>query len=179
MQTDVANGQTFDTVLMIASWLVLIFGTLWFVTGFLGWMHRRAYNLTRAESDGSSAVTPDFLKVDKKKRQAAIERGEAYDEVLEKRAAAAAAAANPTVEQVNKVSRAVALITASFTLVGAVISTLTRVDTMQEGVEQLSSWDSFVATIQKYPAGAVVAALVIGANIIIFVKATKKIPARG
>ena len=55
MQTDVANGQTFDTVLMIASWLVLIFGTLWFVTGFLGWMHRRAYNLTRAESAALAA----------------------------------------------------------------------------------------------------------------------------
>lgn len=165
--------ETMDTVLQALSWLVIIFGTLWFATGILGFLHRRAYNLTKAET-GGSAVTPDFLKVDRKKREAAIERGAAYDQVLDRRAAAQAG----TVDRVSALARTGALVTATFTLAGAIIGTLTRIDTLQEGVEQLSSWDSFVSIVKQYPAGTMVAVLVIGANIIVFVKATKKTPAK-
>lgn len=171
--------ETMDTVLQVLSWLVIIFGTLWFATGIIGYMHRRAYNLTSAESGGSK-VTPDFLKVDRKKREAAIERGAAYDQVLDRREAAAAAAALApgTVDKVGTLSRAGATITATFTLVAAVVGTLTRVESLQQGVDQLSSWDSLTAIVKQYPAGTIVAILVIGANIIVFVKATKKTPAK-
>jgi len=164
-----------DTVLQVLSWLVIIFGTLWFVTGIIGYMHRRAYNLTSAES-GGSRVTPDFLKVDRKKREAAIERGAAYDQVLDRREAAAAASG--TVEKVGTLTRAGATIAASATLVAAVVTALTRVESMQTGVEQLSSWDSLVGLARQYPAGVTVAVLVIGTNIVAFVKATKKTTAK-
>jgi hypothetical protein len=166
--------ETMDTVLQVLSWLVIIFGTLWFVTGIIGYMHRRAYNLTSAES-GGSRVTPDFLKVDQKKREAAIERGAAYDKVLDRREAAAAAG---TVEKVGTLTRAGATLAASATLVAAVVTALTRVESMQTGVEQLSSWDSLVGLARQYPAGVTVAVLVIGTNIVAFVKATKKTTAK-
>lgn len=172
--------ETLDTVLMVLSWLVIISGSLWFVTGILGYFHRKSYNLTAAESGGSKPITPDFLKVDAKKRQEAIDRGAAYDEVLAKREAAAKAAAGgqAAVEKVGAMARAGALTTASFTLVAAVVGTLTRVKTLQEGAAQLTTWESLVETVQKYPVGAIIAVLVIGANIIVFVKATKT-PAKG
>ena len=172
MQTD---GQTLDTVLMVLSWLVLIFGTLWFATGILGYFHRKSYNLTRAESGGSRAVTPDFLTVDKKKREAAIKRGEAYDEVLQARAVAA----ESPMEKANGWARIGATATAAATLIGAVVGTVSRVGSFQEGVEQMGSWEALSGLVKQYPAGAIVAVLVIGTNIVIFAKATKKTPAKG
>jgi hypothetical protein len=117
--------------------------------------------------------------VDKRKRREAIERGEEFTEELDKRAearaqaiaVAAAAQAKPAaVSRLSALSRAGALITATFTLVAAVVSTLTRVELLQADIERLSGWDSFVETIRAYPVGAAVAFVVIGANIIAFVQ---------
>lgn len=174
--TDVTNTQTMDTVLQILSWLVIVFGGLWLVTGVLGYMHRRAYNLTSAESGTSKNIKPDFLKVDKKKREAAIQRGEAFEKELESREVAAGKAPG---EKLGVWSRAGATISAGFTLVAAVVGTLTKVDSLQSGVGQLSSWDKLSNTMSQHKVGTVVAILVIGANILVFVKATKKTPARG
>ena len=80
--------STVDALLGMFSWLVIIFGAVWLITSIIGYFHRRAYNLTLAES-GGSPIRPDFLKVDKKRRREAIERGEEYSDVLEKRAEAA------------------------------------------------------------------------------------------
>jgi hypothetical protein len=164
--------ETLDTVLMILSWLVIIFGTVWFATGIIGYFHRKSYNLTRAESGGSKPITPDFLKVDQKKRQAAIDRGAAYSEVLDARAAPSS-----PVAKASNWARAGATATASATLLAAIVGTITRVRVLQEGVEQLSSWDAITALVKEYPAGVIVAVLIIGTNIVIFVKATKKTPA--
>ncbi len=169
--TDLANTQTIDTVLRILTWLVIGFTGLWLVTGVVGYLHRRAYNLTRAESGGSKPITPDFLKVDKKKRQAAIDRGESYDEVLEKRQALAA---RSPAEKIGVWSRAGATISASFTLVAAVVGTLTKVDALQKGAGDLSSWDRLSNIVQQHKVGTVIAVIVIGANVLVFVNATKK-----
>lgn len=174
MQGSELNGETLDTILQVLSWLVVAFGGMWLVTSVIGYMHRRAYNLTRAESGGGKPITPDFLKVDKKKRDAAIARGEAYSEVLEQRAAVAASPAS----KAEFWSRAAALITATFTLLGAVVGTLTRVESLEEGARQLSSLDTFTGIVRDHPIGTTIAVIVIGANIVVFVKATKKTPAR-
>lgn len=171
MQGTELSGETLDTILQVLSWLVVAFGGVWLVTGVIGYMHRRAYNLTRAES-GGKAITPDFLKVDKKKRDAAIARGEAYTEELAQRAAP------PPTARAEFWSRAAALITATFTLLGAVVGTLTRVESLEEGARQLSSFETLTAIVTDHPIGTTIAVLVIGANIVIFVKATKKTPAR-
>lgn len=173
---DMVPNGTMDTVVQVLSWLLMIFSALWLITGILGFMHRRAYNLTRAESGGSSPITPDFLKIDQKKRQAAIDRGAAYDEVLEARAAAAGPSA--AVAKTGFWSRAAATVTAFFTLSGAVIGTLQKVDSLESGASELGSWDKIVAIVKDHPIGTVIAIIVIGANVIIFVKATKKTPAK-
>lgn len=174
--TDVVQPDTMETVLTILSYATIAFAGLWLVTSILGYMHRKSYNLTRAESGGGKPITPDFLKVDEKKRKAAIERGAAYDEVLDARAAAAGQ--SPAVAKADFWSRAAALVTAFFTLAGAVIGTITKVGTMEEGAAQLSNWETFVDIVTQHPVGTTIAIIVIGANIIIFFKATKKTPAK-
>jgi hypothetical protein len=174
--TDVMSDQTIDTVLQVLSWLVIGFGSVWLVTGIIGYLHRRAYNLTSAESGSSKDIKPDFLKVDKKKRQAAIKQGAAFEKELEGRAVAVA---SPPADKLGAWSRTGATVSATFTLVAAVVSTLTRVDSLEAGVRQLSTWDKLSQTVQEHRIGAIVAFLVIGANVLVFVKATKKTPARG
>ncbi len=172
--TDAANPQTVDTVLLILTWFVVIFGGLWLVTGVIGYMHRRAYNLTRAESGRSKNIQPDFLRVDHKKRDAAMKRGAAYDRELERRDEAEAAALKPPVDRLHAWSKAAATVSAAFTLLTAVIGTLTKVDSMQAGAQQLGSWDSLVDTMNRHPIGSSVAIIVIIANVIVFIKAAKK-----
>jgi uncharacterized membrane protein len=179
MQTEVATTTSAaDTLLSVFSLLVIVFGALWLVTSIIGYFHRRAYNLTLAES-GGSPIRPDFLKVDKKRRAEAIERGEEYSEVLEKRAEAdtrakAAAGAPPSspVSRLSTLSRMGALVTGTVTLVAAIVNALTRVQFLQSDIQRLSGWDSFVETVKTYPVGATVAFLVIGANLIVFVQKT-------
>src|SRR6185503_3262066 len=84
------NAETFPSAnatlfLGIVQWTVLGFAMVWVGARIIGTLHRRAYNLTYAESGVSRKVQPDFLKVDRHKRQEAIARGEQYDEALNKR----------------------------------------------------------------------------------------------
>jgi len=176
MQTEVAaTTSTVDALLSVLSWLVIVFGAVWLLTSIIGYFHRRAYNLTLAESSGSP-ITPDFLKVDKKRRAEAIERGEEYTQVLEKRTQAATQPPpkSTAMKRLGTVSRAGALVTGTFTLVAALVSALTRVQTFQTDLQQLSGWDSFKETVKEYPVGATVAFLVIGANVIALVQKPAK-----
>src|SRR5262245_28301837 len=133
-----ANPSTADTLLGVFSWLVIIFAALWLLMSIIGYFHRRAYNLTLAES-GGRPIKPDFLKVDKKRRKDAIERGEEYDEVLEKRAQTAAAAAAPSaaVRRLGTLSRACAVITGSLTLVAAIVGTVSKVKLLETDIQEL------------------------------------------
>jgi uncharacterized membrane protein len=172
MQTaDLTGLENIDAALRILSWCVIAFAVLWLTTAVIGYFHRRAYNLTRAESGRSRNIKPDFLKVNKGKRQAAIERGQAYDAVLDAREAAGAAT---TVETVCFWSRLGAMATAILALVAMVVGTLTHIDSIQTGINQISSWDKFSLLVSEHKAGAVVALAVIGANIIVFVRTSKK-----
>jgi hypothetical protein len=177
--TDVVKPDTMETVLTVLSYATIGFAALWLVTTVLGYMHRRSYNLTRAESGGGKPITPDFLKVDQKKRQAAIDRGAAYDKVLEEREAARAAPASAaSVSKADFWARAAATVTAFFSLAGAVVGTLTKVENLEAGAAQLSNWETFVDIVTQHPVGTTIAIVVIGANILIFFKATKKTPAK-
>jgi uncharacterized membrane protein len=169
--TDLIRPDTVDTALRILSWCVITFAALWLVTAVIGYFHRRAYNLTRAESGRSRNIKPDFLKVDKGKRQAAIERGTAYDAVLEAREPAGAAT---TVDTVRFWSRLAAMSTASLAAVATLVGTLMKVESIQAGITQLSSWEKFSRLVSENKAGAVVALVVIGSNVVVFVKTRKK-----
>jgi len=75
------------------SYGLAVFAALWILCGLTTFWIRRAYKLQRVESASSPGLEkPAFLKADHEARQAAIERGDAYDEA---RVAAAEAAAAP------------------------------------------------------------------------------------
>ena len=72
------------------------FAALWILCGLTTFWIRRSYNLQRIESASTPGLgKPAFLKTDHAAREAAIERGDAYDEARVA-AAEAAAEAEPT-----------------------------------------------------------------------------------
>ncbi len=171
------DPDTLDTILTYLTWAVAIFSVLWIGSGIIGYMHRRAYNLTRAESGRSRNIQPDFLKVDKAKREAAMNRGAAYDKELAERdaaEAAAAAGARASTDSMEKWSRLAAMISATFTLLAAVIGTLSRVDKLQDDAQSIGSWDALVNTINAHKIGTTIAVIVIAANVIVYVKSVRK-----
>jgi hypothetical protein len=169
--SDLTNLATIDTALRILSWCVIGFGALWLITSVIGFFHRRAYNLTHAESGRSKNIRPDFLKVDKARREAAIEKGKAYDAVLDAREVPPSVA---TVATVGLWSRLAAITTATLAVVAAVVGTVSKVDSIQAGVNTMGSWDRLGHFVGQNKAGTVVAVIVIGANIVVYVNALKK-----
>jgi hypothetical protein len=169
--SELTDPTTIDTALRILSWCIIGFGALWLVTSVIGYFHRRAYNLTHAEAGRSKNIKPDFLKVDKDKRDAALEKGKAYDEVLAAREVPASVA---TVAKVGLWSRLGAIATATLAVVAAIFGTVTKVDSIQSGINSMSSWDRLGHFVGQNKAGTVVAIVVIGANIVVYVNALKK-----
>ena len=170
METELTRPETIDTVLRIVSWCVIGFAAIWFVTSVIGFFHRRAYNLTHAESGPSRPITPDFLKVDKAKRDAAIARGEAYEKVLDTREAPAP----KTVKKVASWSRIFATGAALIGLFTTVIGAIAQVESYQERLENYSSWDRLVDLATQNPIGTTVTLAVIAANIYLVVKKIQK-----
>jgi len=166
--SDATNPETIDTVLRLISWGLFAFTALWAVTGTIAYFHRRAYNLTRAESSRSQNIKPDFLTVNKGQRQQAIERGEAYDQVLQDRTAPTA------VETASLWSRFAAMATAVLALITLMVGTLNSIGALQQGVEKLSNWETLSQLVREHTAGTVVALIVIAANVIVFVEGSKK-----
>jgi hypothetical protein len=165
--TDLASPSTIDAVIQILFWCVIGFGAVWLVTSVIGYFHRRAYNLTYAESGSSKNYKPDFLKVDRAKRQAAIERGEAFDERLAAREA-------PAVQSLCFWSRVGAGSSAILALLAMIVGTLTKIDAFQRDVAKLGSWDRFTEIVSQNKTGTLVALIVIGANIIVFMESSRK-----
>jgi hypothetical protein len=156
METD---PQTIDRYLPVIAWLIVGFGGLWLVTSVVGYFQRKAYHLTHAESGSSKNITPDFLKVDHAKREAAIARGATFDKELDRRERAAAPV--PPVATVGRWSRIFATGAVLVGLVVTVVGTLQRVQTLQR---EFSSWDEFIEIVQQNQVGAIVAVVIIAAN---------------
>jgi hypothetical protein len=170
METELARPETIDAVLRIASWCVIGFAALWLVTSIIGAFYRRAYNLTHTESGSSQNVTPDFLKVDRAKREAAIARGQAYDQVLERREAAARA----PVKTAMTWSRILATGAALVTFLTAVIGAFEKIEAYQDNLEEMGSFDRFMQLIAQNPIGTAVAVAVVAANIYLVARKIQK-----
>lgn len=170
METELTSPETIDTVLRYASWSVIGFAALWLVTSVIGYFHRRAYNLTHAESGTSKPVTPDFLKVDKSKRDAAVGRGQAYEQVLKEREAPP----QTPVTTMRSWSRILATFAALVTLITASITAIEKIEAYQRKLEEITVWDRIVELVTQNPVGVTLAIAVIGANIYIFVRKFQK-----
>lgn len=164
--------ETLDAWLNGLAWSLGLCTLLWVIGSVVGLLHRRTYNLTRADRAGGTAVRPDFLDVNTRARDSAIARGRAYDKTLADREAAAAPAT--VVESMTLWARLAALSAAVLTLAAAIVGTVTRVQALEAGVQQVGSWDQFVQTLSDHKAGAALAIAVIGAQVVVFIQTSKK-----
>ncbi len=167
------SPENLQALVRMMFWAAGALGALWLVTSVLSYFHRRAYNLTRAESGPSKNIKPDFLTVDHAKRSAAIARGEAYEQTLTAREAAAAGGAPPAAA-LGMWARMGALTAATLSLLTLIVGTLTKIDSLQAGAAEFSSWDRFSQLVSQNKVGTVIAIAIIGANVIVFVQQSKK-----
>ncbi|MEN7535684.1 hypothetical protein [Aurantiacibacter flavus] len=143
---------------------------VWLVLALVAWWRRRAYNLTVAASARrNKKARPEFLKVDKKAREAALARGEAYEEALEEREAEEAravlrAAAGP-VGWLEHIARLATLAMSIFTLITGFTGAIFNVTRVGDYLEQAGTEGKLEYLITEYPLGCTVAVLVIAYNI--------------
>jgi hypothetical protein len=158
-------------------WGAVAFAALWLISTIFIHMRRRATNLTSAQQAGVNRnAAPDFMKVDHKARDAAMKRGEAYDQELverEKAEADAAAGVKPKKEPVGilkMISGIAAFLFSLFSLVGAMVGTFRTLD--GAGV-QLSKMDQVGAIITQHPIPSIICLFVIGYTIYLWVSQKK------
>lgn len=158
-------------------WAAVGFAALWLVATVFIHMRRRATNLTSAQQAGvRKDATPDFMKVDHKARDAAMQRGEAFDRELTERAKAEAAAAagkpakREPANMVKMLSGAASFAFSLFTLLGAILGTFR---TMDAAGAQLSKMDQVGAVVMQQPIPALICLFVIGYTIFLWVSQKK------
>ena len=157
-------------------WAAVAFAALWLVSVVFIQMRRRATNLTSAHQAGvKKEATPDFMKVDQKARDAAMERGATYEKELDKREAAAAAATGKPAQKepinmLKTISGIASFAFSLFTLLGAVLGTFR---TMDAAGAQLSKFDQVGAMAMKNPIPFLICLFVIGYTIFIWVSQKK------
>ena len=161
-----------DAVLTWLTWGLLASTAVWVITGVVGYFHRRTYNLTHADSGRSRPITPDFLDVDVATRRAALARGKTFDDSL--RAREAAVAAGSPAQTASVFAKVGALAAALLTLLVTAFGTVTRVDAIEAGIQRVGSVDQFLELMNQHKVGAAVALAVIGTQIVVFVKSSKK-----
>lgn len=147
-------------------YVTMILVAIWVVSSLFVYMRRRASNLTSAHQTGvKKDASPDFMKVDHKARDAAMQRGEAYEETLAAREAAEAAADAPVVKQASLVSRLsgiASLLFSLFSLAGAISTVMMQVERMNN---TLGRTDQLMLIVQKYPIPVAICIFVIGFHI--------------
>lgn len=156
-------------------WAAVAFAGLWLVATVFIHLRRRATNLTSAQQAGvHKDATPDFMKVDHKARDAAMQRGEAYDRELTERAKAEAAAGKPAKREpanmLKTLSGVASFAFSLFTLLGAILGTFR---TMDAAGAQLSKLDQVGAVVTQHPIPALICLFVIGYTIFIWVSQKK------
>lgn len=158
-------------------WAAVAFAALWLVSTLFIQMRRRATNLTSAQqAHVRKDAAPDFMKVDHKARDAAMQRGQAYEKELDTREAAEAAAAagkpgkKEPINMLKTISGVASFAFSLFTLLGAVLGTFR---TMDAAGTQLSKFDQIGVMAMKNPIPSVICLFVIGYTIFIWISQKK------
>lgn len=157
-------------------WAAVAFAALWVISTLFIQMRRRATNLTSAQQAGvKKNATPDFMKVDQKARDAAMQRGQAYEKELDTREAAEAAMAGKAakkapINMLKTISGIASFAFSLFTLLGAVLGTFR---TMDAAGAQLSKFDQVGVMAMKYPIPTIICLFVIGYTIFVWVSQKK------
>lgn len=161
-------------VLDLMTWALVIFGAAWLVTSVIGAMYRRSYNLTHAESGRSKKIQPDFLTVDRGKREAARARGDRYGAELTAREAGPRRSPASPVSAVSWWSRVLATATALIGLLFTALTTLQRVSSTDAAVRELGNWEKLKTLVSEHPVGAALCLAVIASNVYIGVRKLRK-----
>lgn len=137
------------------------------VTAFVIW-RRHASNLTPVNAaERSSKAQPDFLKVDQKAREEAIERGDDFDKSLDRRDAAEARAASRLrpAKSVQKVAGIAAFIMSIFTILSVIVSSVFTLSGVGRIASDFTTWERARAVIEAHPIAFTVCLLIIFARI--------------
>lgn len=148
------------------------------ITVFVVW-RRHASNLTPVHvASRSRKAQPDFLKVDKKAREAAIKRGQVHEAELDARdageakaaeaaaaAAAASARANEPATFAQRIAGIVTLLMSLFTLISIIVSSVFTITRMGDYVGEYTAWERISAIIMQHPIAFTVCLLIILARI--------------
>ena len=135
------------------------------VTAFVIW-RRHASNLTPVNAaERNSKAQPDFLKVDQKAREEAIERGDKFEKVLDRRDAAEAASRLKPAKSAQKAAGLAALIMSVFTIMSVVTSSVFTMTGVGQIAGDFSTWDRARAIIEAHPIAFTVCVLIILARI--------------
>lgn len=156
-------------------WAAVAFAAIWLISTIFIHLRRRATNLTSTQQASvRKDAAPDFMKVDHKARDAAMKRGEAYDQELIERARAEAAAGKPVkrepINLLRLISGIAAFLFSLFTLLGTILGTFRTLD--QAGV-QMSKLDQIGAIIAQYPIPTIICIFVIGYTLYIWITQKK------
>jgi hypothetical protein len=148
-----------DAVLNIALIASVVTCAAWVVLTFSERQRRRALNLTTAETAAGS-IRPDFLSVDRAKREATIARGRNLEASRRPEVAAGSGA--------SLLSRWLALGTALASFVAAATGAVQKAGTVQELYGKTGFfWVHFGEILQRYWIGFAFASLVILGNLAI------------
>lgn len=163
-----------DMAFKVTIALVLI----WLALAVIAFWRRRAYNLTIASTARrSKKAQPDFLKVDKKARERAIDRGERHEEMLDEReegdAEAALKAAKEPVGIAKRIAEALSVFASLFTLGAAIAGVVANVGKMGEYVENLSTWGRIQYLLAHHTIGVIVVLVVVAHQIYKYVSGKK------
>lgn len=141
--------------------VTLVVGVLWLaLTIFVLW-RRSASNLTPVNAARKSKkAQPDFLKVDEKAREAAMERGEAYDKELEAQERARSGKKDP-ISLSERIASFVSLFMSLFSLATMVFGAIFQVSRMGTMMQEYSSVERIQAVLEAHPIAFIVASLVI------------------
>lgn len=146
--------------------ITIVVALVWLLLALVAWWRRRAYNLTVASTASrSEKAQPDFLKVDHKAREAAIERGAAHEDFLEERereeALAALKAAKDPLSLTERLAGLAAFLMSLFTLATMVFGAVTNVSKMGEALESVGSVEKIQKVVADHWLGTLVAVFVI------------------
>jgi hypothetical protein len=162
-------AENVNQFLWILTWAVIGFGIVWLAARVIATMHRRAYRLTYAESGESKRIQPDFLRVDRLKRDAALARGERYDDLLDRRGNTPG-----PVGRVGRWSGIGATLAAVVGLFFSAVTTLRGIGPMDEAIRDLSNWEKLKMLVSQNQLGAVVCMAVIASNAFLVAQKLRK-----
>jgi len=143
--------------------ITIALAIIWLALAIVAWWRRRAYNLTVASTAGrSEKAQPDFLRVDEKAREAAIERGEAHEKFLDDRERDRERAAKDPLSLGQRLAGLATLMMSIFTLSTVIFGAVNNVRSMGKELQSIGTFERLQQIIVDNWLGATIAVFVIG-----------------